>query len=329
MHEIPLPSARLHVLAPAKVNLQLRVVGLRPDGFHELDTSMLAIDWCDELWLGFRAAPGLGFAVDGAYAGEVPAGDGNLAWRAAARAKEDCAGPGPKDLGIQMHLRKHLPSGAGLGGGSSDAAASFLGCQALLDSLGASPRVSGQSLERAAQALASLGSDCVFFAQAAETGLARCTGRGELVQALEPSAHEWWIAVVVPSVQALTAAVYAARRTMAATRLSTDAPETRVAASLLDQPLYSARQALFNDLETAAFAVVPELGRWRALLDQGNLHHWRLSGSGSSFFGLYQDPNAARADLEQVGRAAKAAGLDWRAQRLARPARHGVRWHWI
>src|SRR5690606_24338765 len=115
-------SEVLRLLPPAKLNLALRVVGRRPDGYHELETVFCAIDLCDELIA--RRSDGLRLTVvqESGRGLPVPDGDDNLVLRAA-RAVLDALGR--TDEGLEFHLVKRIPAGGGLGGGSSDAAAAL------------------------------------------------------------------------------------------------------------------------------------------------------------------------------------------------------------
>ncbi len=143
--------AAVRILAPAKVNLWLRVLRRRPDGFHELDTLFQAVDLCDEVEVSRRPGNGVRLTVEGAELG--PARE-NLAHRAAL-AFLDAAGRSAGSDRVEIRLRKRIPAGAGLGGGSSDAAA-VLRCVSALWGDPLSPAV-------LAELGASLGSDVAFF----------------------------------------------------------------------------------------------------------------------------------------------------------------------
>ena len=263
--------ARVRVRAPAKVNLTLAVLGKRPDGFHEVDTWMLAIDLSDELELTRTREPGVRVELAGPFASaDIPADATNLAARAA-QAALDLAG---SREGLALRLVKHIPSGSGLGGGSADAAAAWMGASALLGLDPSSP--AGE------KALAALGSDCVFFWKAAKTGYARCLGRGERVELAPTPPSPRFISLVVPDVACPTGKVYAA---------------------------FTGRSGLANDLEPAALAAVPELRAWRKALDSCSGTRWQLSGSGSSFFAPHAEREAAQAALNAALRAFAKAGL--------------------
>lgn len=300
----------VRALAPAKVNVWLDVLGVRPDGFHEIDSGLLALELADELAARARPQSGVTLGLSGPFASEdIPRDERNLAWRAA----EQCLAELGEKRGVELRLCKNVPSQAGLGAGSADAAAALLACEVAL----------GRSLpeERALEVLASLGSDCVFFRAAAASGFAHCTGRGERVIPLPLPAQGWWIAVLVPDVGAPTAAVYAALPQ----GLSPVARVPTVRGGLLDQSERVARGALSNGLEQAALCAVPSLAAWRGLLDANGAGHFRLSGSGSSWFGLYRDPKEADRCLSALALAARARGLAPRAQWVTRPARAAAR----
>ncbi|NIS29848.1 MAG: 4-(cytidine 5'-diphospho)-2-C-methyl-D-erythritol kinase, partial [Actinobacteria bacterium] len=158
---------RLVAECPGKINLLLRVVDRRPDGFHELDTVFQTIDLRDRLEIG----PGEGLRLICDDPG-IPCDESNLVLRAVRLLERDVA---RRPLQASLVLRKSLPAQAGLGGGSSDAAgALLLGCRFW----GLEP--SPEELERLA---AELGADVPFFLVG---GTARGTGRGDRIEALEP-----------------------------------------------------------------------------------------------------------------------------------------------
>lgn len=263
-------SGPLLVAAPAKVNLYLRVLGRRPDGFHELVTVLQAVGLSDDLELALRARdpavpagePDVRLRLEAAPPG-VPGGAGNLAARAGAAllARAGAAG----DTGLDIRLWKRIPAGGGLAGGSSDAAAVLRGANRLL----------GRPLDESALRglAAELGSDVAFFLVG---GTALCTGRGEVVEPLEPPAP-CDVTLVMPPFGTSTAAVYAAWSAAARPAPPPDLPRLRAALADADA---AALQALFtNDLQPAARAVEPRLA---TLLDRTLLN---LSGSGSTLFG--------------------------------------------
>lgn len=184
----------VRVTAPAKVNLALRVGPRRPDGYHEIDTLLQTIDLADEIEARrLSGSGGIELTVEGEDAG--PEGD-NLVVRAA-RAFLDAAGGGRDAPGLGFRLTKRIPVGAGLGGGSSDAASALRALDRLFPA--------ALSRARLAQLAARLGSDVPFFLCASP--LARARGRGERLKALPPLPPRSGL-VVMPPVSMPTALAY-------------------------------------------------------------------------------------------------------------------------
>lgn len=310
------------VLAPAKVNLFLEVSGKRPDGYHELETAMVEIGLRDELT--FRDAPGAGIALE-CDDPALPTDGRNLVRRAAEAILRE-AGDRARDLGVRVELRKRVPREAGLGGGSSDAAATLLGLDALWGLR--TPKA------RLAELAAALGSDVPFFL---DGPAALCRGRGELVEPLPPfgwaaapageaststSTSEttstsvrdaagapeggrrigtgagtppwFWLVLVCPPAGVPTSAVYA--------RLEVPPPERRRSPDRFLQAwargdVAELGSSLFNRLQPAAEALEPGLAPARdALAGPGRdlWAGWLMSGSGSTYFALVPHREAAR-----------------------------------
>jgi 4-diphosphocytidyl-2-C-methyl-D-erythritol kinase len=261
---------RIALSAPAKLNLFLEVHGRRPDGYHEIRTVMHPIGLEDEL--EFRARRRRGVVVEGDTS---ELGEGNLIVRAA-RVLERIAG---RALGAAVRVRKRIPVGAGLGGGSSDAAATIRALAAL-HRLDLEPRA-------LSDAAAAVGSDVAFFLEA-RTAL--CTGRGERVVPLIPAGRLNFV-LVLPDESIATPRVYAAFK-LALTRFRKDASQFLRFWS--ERNLAAIGGALFNRLEQPAFKLAPRLKalkrRMIALEPLGVL----MSGSGSSLFALCRSrPEAA------------------------------------
>lgn len=264
--------------APAKVNLSLSVLGRRPDGFHDIESWIAPIDWCDRI----TATPGNGPAitVDGDTDG-IPLDDTNLAMRAA-EALARVAGHA-NDAAIR--LEKSIPPGAGLGGGSSDAATVLLALNSLW-----SLNLSTKALTPIA---AEIGSDVPFFL---EPGSAIIRGRGERIERLDHSPRGWLV-LIVPPFGISTGAVYRvwsmtgeAESNMCRAVSHHDAPwldPSVDAASLMPR--------LFNDLESAAFSVEPRLATLHSVLDGLEGCPVRMTGSGSTLFTLFDDESYADA----------------------------------
>ncbi|QDU84648.1 4-diphosphocytidyl-2-C-methyl-D-erythritol kinase [Planctomycetes bacterium Pla163] len=301
-------------LAPAKLNTTLRVLGRRADGFHELDTSMVCIGPCDVVEARLRPAPPrpahdlvVRLALEGSAAtDDVRAAPQNLAERAArayVEALERRTGL-CVDFALELDLVKNVPSRAGLGGASSDAAAALLVVRDLV------LVHSGQVLAWAdcLDELAELGSDTVFFAAARFTGRGRATGRGERVEVLSRTGVErerGRFALVVPDVGCSTPSVYAA--------FALGSGPAAVGAL--------AASSFANDLVDAARAVEPVLDEWFEALGP----RFDLSGSGSALFARATDADDAAELVDQARRAAERLGRTPRWCGVTTECGHGVR----
>ena len=261
-------------VAPAKVNLFLHVVRERPDGYHELDTLFQAIDLADEITVQLGGV-GLELYVDGADLG--PRED-NLAFRAASRFLS-AAG---LDVGIRIQLRKQIPVGAGLGGGSSDAAAVLRALSYLIDDRGDGPRIQTLAAE--------LGSDVPFFL--GRSALARGSGRGELLEPLSPL-PEADLVLVSPPVRSSTAAAYRslarARRDGAHETAPTPPPPTS---------WQDVEAIAHNDFQALIASEHAEVARSLQALEHAGASVALLSGSGSTSLGLFADRAAAERAAE-------------------------------
>lgn len=276
--------------APSKVNLYLNVLERRPDGYHEIDTVMQTVDLVDTLSFRRRPEGGVTLSVSGRTDG-VPAGNGNLVLRAAGLLQRHTE----TEAGAEIRLEKRIPSGAGLGGASSDAAATLVGLARLWG-------LSATEDELLALA-ADLGSDVPFFIRG---GAARCTGRGEKVRRLrsEGKLH----LVLVFSGFLSTAEIYGLwdRSDLTIRRQYGKLP-FKVDPTLDLNAV--ARSRLCNSLEGAAFEALPDLRELKqALLDAGALAAG-VSGSGSCVFGLADSAEGAGRIAEALaGRGALAVG---------------------
>jgi 4-diphosphocytidyl-2-C-methyl-D-erythritol kinase len=247
----------------AKINLGLHIVGRRADGFHDLETVMMPVrGLCDALEVirsdGERCEfSASGIAIDG------PA-DKNLCVRAWQLMRDRC-GIG----GVKMHLHKHIPFGAGLGGGSADAAFA-------LRALGETFSL-GLSDDRLESLAAVLGSDTAFFVR---NRPALATGRGEVLTPVEIDLSGMWLLIVVPPFAVSTAEAY---------RHVTPAVPEKALAQILSAPAPSWRSELKNDFELSLFVRYPELVRIRETLYEAGARYASLSGSGSALYGLFAE----------------------------------------
>jgi 4-diphosphocytidyl-2-C-methyl-D-erythritol kinase len=252
--------------APAKINLCLNVLGKRPDGYHEVEMLMQAVGLYDEVTVRL-AASGITVRCDSAA---VPDGEGNIAFRAA----REVAGLSGRTDGIAVEIRKNIPVAAGLGGGSSDAAAVLVACNLLL----------GTDLdrERLAEIGTRLGMDVPFFLYG-PTALAK--GRGELLTNL-PAPPKFWVLLVNPGFETSTAWVYK--------NLSFGLTKKGDCTNIAGLKVSQIARALHNDLETVTAAAHPAIGEMeRSLFDAGALGA-RMSGSGPTVFGIFEAEHACR-----------------------------------
>jgi 4-diphosphocytidyl-2-C-methyl-D-erythritol kinase len=257
--------SRLIARCPAKVNLGLRVLGRRADGYHEIVTLFQAIDLCDTLEAD--DAPGLSLAVDDP---SVPTDDGNLVLRAAHMLQRRA--PSTAALGAVLRLTKRIPAGGGLGGGSSDAAAALLVLSRLWGVT--------HSAEDLCAMAAELGSDVPFFIRG---GLALGSGRGERLKSLRPI-PERPLVLGFPPFALSTGEVY---RAFPAPLTPPDAGVTvsRLFVNFAERNDFA---LVTNDLEAPAFAMRGELGAFRDALVEFGAEPALMSGSGSTVFGLFR-----------------------------------------
>jgi 4-diphosphocytidyl-2-C-methyl-D-erythritol kinase len=270
----------VHRTAPAKLNLFLHVLGRRPDGYHLLDSLIAFADIADAV--SAAPSPRLSLAIEGPFAADL-AGDpaGNLVWRAAVRLAERLGRP-PQ---AALTLVKNLPVASGIGGGSSDAAAT-------LRALG---ELWGEPLDETSlrELAVTLGADVPACLGARPVWLG---GVGERLDPA-PALPRLPLVLVNPGVALPTAAVFRARRGGFAAPAARDLPTGDRAAFVA----WLARQR--NDLTEAASGLVPEIAEALAILAAapGTLLA-RMSGSGATCFALFADAAAANTAAEAVRR---------------------------
>jgi 4-diphosphocytidyl-2-C-methyl-D-erythritol kinase len=268
-------SASLRVLTPAKVNLILRVLERRPDGFHAVWSLMQTVGLHDELTLTIQpgGTPRIDLRCDHAV---LAADQSNLVYRAA-RLVVERAG---RAVNLSIALIKRIPLGAGLGGGSSDAAATILGLARLLGL--------NWSVEQMAEVGQQLGSDVPFFFLAPA---AYVTGRGEQVRPVQVTGDRW-IALVNPGFPVETKWAYQQlSATRNAVRPLSPALQLLAGRSVLD---WSEVVTLAeNDFEAPVFARHPVLAQIKQQLLAQGAEAALLSGSGATMFGVFPEQAGA------------------------------------
>ena len=305
-------SATLTVLAPAKVNLSLHILGRRADGYHELDSLLVPIDLCDELVLVRTAGGAVALSIEelggATFSGLPPDAEDNLVTRAARLLHAACG----VRAGVTIHLRKRIPIGGGLGGGSADAAATLTGLDRLWNL--------GLPRDRLLDLAARVGSDvpALVYGRAV-----RMQGRGERVTplSLAPSSdvRGWWLVLAHPGFPVPTRDVYA--RLVVKSTL-TPAPETDINLRLALEKgdVERGARSLHNGLQATVFAKYPLLAMLAGALTKAGAVGVLLSGSGASVFGVARDEGHARA----VEAGLRAAIGSWLWTRVARTLPDGV-----
>ena len=274
--------------APAKLNLFLEVLDQREDGFHEIETLMVAVAIFDTIYLLATGEDRIRLTcetavgaqararADGAASnlmGDVPESADNLVVRAVERLRDEAG----IRAGATIRLIKRIPSAAGLGGASSDAAAALMAANAVWKL--------GWPRERLMQLAAGLGSDVPFFFG---SGAAICRGRGERIEPLRVPAR-MHVVVVRPPVGLSTAEVY--RHCTPADRPVAIAP-LRLALQCGEWSQVGRR--LHNRLEPAAAKLTPWIHRLRSVFDRLDCLGQQMTGSGTSYYGICRNAGHAR-----------------------------------
>lgn len=265
--------------AYAKVNYALDVVGVRPDGYHEIRTVMQSISLADEVEIR-RAERDFELRVE-PEGTEIGSREGNTAYRAW-RLLRDRAG---RDLPARISLHKNIPAGAGLGGGSADAAAVLRGLDELFGL--------GLSIQEMREIGAEIGADVPFLVTG---GTALAEGVGEVLSpAPPPPDHR--LLVVKPLIGADTARVYQA--------YDANPVHGETAAGVLDalrsRDLDRLAGSLGNDLAPATRKMIPEVARLENEVLEAGALGTLMTGSGTAVYGLFRDGDAARSAGEKIG----------------------------
>ncbi len=268
----------IFISTPAKLNLFLEVRGKRSDGYHEVETVMHSIGLYDDVTIE-KSEPGIRFSCDG-----IPAGpdDENLAFQAARLFYLEKSDHDLSSLknGVSIHLHKRIPAGAGLGGGSSDAAAVLVG----LNELHGKPL----TRKRLVRIGSRLGSDVAFFFFC---GSALCRGRGERVERTLSVFH-YWFSLIYPGFSCSTREVYQ--------NLNLDLTKGKKNSKIFLDVLRSGSpsgidQKCYNRLQQSAFETTPRLAEIRSEIERSGFGRYSLSGSGSALFKVIceNDPDPA------------------------------------
>ena len=269
----------LTLCAPAKINLHLRILGIRQDGFHEVQTLLQSIDLHDSLAIRRRPGP----LTVACRAAEVPTGRANLVWSAACALWEELGRRGEPE-GAAVTIRKRIPSAAGLAGGSSDAAAALRGLCAVW-------RVHAGARRLRAVASA-IGSDVPYFLSG---GAAMAGGRGERVRRV-PDIEPLWVVLARPAFGVATADAY---RWFDAERTRPGPPRRSAG---MPAGWRQTWRGLVNDLEPAVARRHPDIAAMVQRLQRSGALLAAMTGSGSVVYGLYRRRPAAEAARRAVRR---------------------------
>jgi 4-diphosphocytidyl-2-C-methyl-D-erythritol kinase len=274
-------------IGAAKINLALRLQPPRSDGYHPLHGLFQSVDWTDEIRL--EAADEDSISVDG----DAPANEHNLAWQAVEAVRTVAGSLDP----VLLELDKSIPHGAGLGGGSADAAAALILASRRFE-------VSQDDVRRLAYRL---GSDVSFSLVG---GTAIVGGVGELINP-QPDATGFAIAILVPDLVLQTAAVYRAWDGL-------DGPAGPVFPEAALPPVLRDYAPLANDLYPAAVSVAPRIDDWRAELETAWGVPVAMTGSGSGLFAYFPT-------LDEAAEAAATRPIPTRKARAVSPIGYGWR----
>ena len=261
------------IRAPAKLNLDLRIVARRSDGYHDLRTLFQSIELHDTLRLTARPGP----LTVRSRSLDLPRDRANLVWKAAEMLWGDLGRPGPPS-GVSVSIAKAIPMAGGLGGGSSDAASALRGLCALWQA------PTGEARLRKLAAL--VGSDVPYFLTG---GLALGVGRGVRLRRL-PDLERYWVVLAVPQFGVSSAEAYR----------WFDRDSARSGTAPLPRGWRGRLEVLHNDLERSVSDRYPDVRQMVERLRGSGAAHAAMTGSGSTVYGLYPARSAAAAGRRAV-----------------------------
>lgn len=263
----------ISLIAPAKINLGLRILGSRSDGFHDIRSIFQEISLHDTIHIS--AKPGSGNISLTCKDDQIPSDSSNLAWKAAAH----FLSLSKENLDIEIDLVKRIPSEAGLGGGSSDAATVLLGLRSL---------IAGPTLDLS-DAASALGSDVPFFLHG---GTALIEGRGERITPV-PSVP-FHAVLLHPSVTVSTAWAYSAWDEMRQSLTNNGIFKHYSASSAVWHEGKPFPHNLRNDFLPLLEKHYPEIAELAQFMTETKCENWGLSGSGPTFYALFSSKSGAQ-----------------------------------
>jgi 4-diphosphocytidyl-2-C-methyl-D-erythritol kinase len=258
------------LLSPAKINLTLEILGTRADGYHELRSIIQPIDLFDEVMVS--AQEGRGIELDSRGI-PIPSDKENLAWKAAELFLQKCG----QELKVEIYIKKRIPLGAGLGGGSSNAASVIIGLNRLTDAF------SEQELLKLAL---NIGADVPFFIRS-QTAIIE--GIGEKISPLRNFPLFFYV-ILFPNINTSTEMVYKKWDELNTT--------DRVNDESIDEQIRkfanrSEALPLINDLEHPAIALHPEIKAYKQILTSLGLESVLMTGSGSAVYAAFRSQEEA------------------------------------
>ena|SRR6218665_1025702 len=244
------------IFPTCKINLGLHVLEKRSDGFHNLETVMVEIPWTDEI--EFEEASSDALEIEGL---EIQGND-NLVTKALSIARHHASIPP-----LKINLKKNIPMGAGLGGGSSDAAQFY---RKLAQCFFPDRTISALETD-----ISVIGSDCAFFIKG---GIQKCTGRGEILEPISLNLSGYHLVVVNPGIHISTAEAF---------RNITPDKNRPSISEIIQYPIGKWRMHLKNDFEDSLFPIYPELEKIKSKLYEHGAVYAAMTGSGSTIFGIF------------------------------------------
>lgn len=272
-NQITVVKDGLLVKAPAKINLTLLIAGKRSDGYHEIETVMAKINFFDEILIQKGSRAGIELICQGPQ--WAPQGKENLVYQACQLLFDNCH----LHTDIKITLTKNIPAGAGLGGASSDAAATLLGLSRFLELA-----VSSQQLYEMA---GRLGSDIPFFLNGP---LALCTGKGEEIRKFDQK-FDFLTLLVLPDISVSTKKVYENYKHAPSLY---EQLKTRINSYIEKNRFDLASEMCANMLQASCFDLHRELGNLKTTIESLGWGRVSLSGSGSAMFCILDDTDVQK-----------------------------------
>lgn len=275
-------SSEITILAPAKINVYLDVLSKREDGYHDIETLMQTVGLFDKINVKKNDAVNGERKIDVVCDGNIPGGEENLAYKAALAFFSEM---GEESYNVSISIEKRIPAKAGLGGGSSDAAAVITALSRLYHA--------DMPMEKLIEIGAVVGSDVPFLIR---KGTCVCLGRGEIVEGCTPF-PDCVIVIAVPTAERVSTAEAYAKIDGIQSSGSLEAARH----ALLDCSIESISREMYNKFEhiipkdSKIAAVISKLSR----LSNGAA---RMSGSGSAVFALFSDPHSAKEAADELSR---------------------------